>query len=104
MTSKDLTLEEKKIANDFVKAYDKCIKNCQTTIKLCEDTDKYLFALEEETKNKKPFKLFKKNYKKWESLMNLIHQQQEANNTRYMEFLRELEELIEIRLDLKTNN
>ena len=60
--------------------------------------------LEEETKSKRPFKIFKKSYKKWEDLINLIHVQQNENNKRYMDSLKDLEELIDIRLDLKMNN
>lgn len=104
MSKKKFDSKEIQIANDFAALYEKCINSCRDVIKFCEDTEKYLFALEEETKSKRPFKIFKKSYKKWEDLINLIHVQQNENNKRYMDSLKDLEELIDIRLDLKTNN
>ena len=104
MSKKKLDSKEIQKAHDFATSYEKCINSCRDTIKFCEDTDKYLFALEEETKSKRPFKIFKKSYKKWEDLINLIHVQQNENNKRYMDSLKDLEELIDIRLDLKMNN
>lgn len=103
MKSKALTSEEKKIANDFIKAYEKCTSYCETVIKQCEDTTKYLFVLETQTKKNKPFKIFRKSYNKWKKLMNLIEQQKSLNDQRYMDTLKELEELIDIRLNLKEN-
>ena len=104
MSKKKLDSNEIQIAHNFATSYEKCINSCRDTIKFCEDTDKYLFALEEEIKSKKPFKFFKNSYKKWEDLINLIHVQQNENNKRYMDSLKDLEELIDIRIDLKMNN
>jgi hypothetical protein len=104
VSKKKLDSKEIQIAHDFAVSYEKCINSCRDAIKFYEDTDKYLFALEEETKSKRPFKIFKKSYKKWEDLINLIHAQQNENNKRYMDSLKDLEELIDIRLDLKMNN
>ena len=103
MSKKKLSLEEQKIAEDFIKAYEKCTSYCETIIKQCEDTTKYLFVLETETKKNKPFKIFRKSYNKWKKLMNLIEQQKSENDQRYMNALKELEEIIDIRLSLKEN-
>ena len=103
MSKKKLSLEEQKIAEDFIKAYEKCTSYCETIIKQCEDTTKYLFVLETETKKNKPFKIFRKSYNKWKKLMNLIEQQKSENDHRYMNVLKELEEIIDIRLSLKEN-
>ena len=103
MSKKKLSLEEQKIAEDFIKAYEKCTSYCETIIKQCEDTTKYLFVLETETKKNKPFKIFKKSYNKWKKLMNLIEQQKTENDQRYIDALKELEEIIDQRLRLKEN-
>ena len=103
MSKKKISLEEQKLAEDFVKAYEKCTSYCETIIKQCEDTTKYLFVLETETKKNKPFKIFKKSYNKWKKLMNLIEQQKTENDQRYIDALKELEEIIDIRLSLKEN-
>ena len=103
MSKKKLSLEEQKIAEDFIEAYEKCTSYCETIIKQCEDTTKYLFVLETETKKNKPFKIFRKSYNKWKKLMNLIEQQKSENDQRYMNALKELEEIIDIRLSLKEN-
>ena len=103
MSKKKLSLEEQKIAEDFIKAYEKCTSYCETIIKQCEDTTKYLFVLETETKKNKPFKIFRKSYNKWKKLMNLIEQQKTENDQRYIDALKELEEIIDIRLSLKEN-
>ena len=103
MSKKKLSLEEQKIAEDFIKAYEKCTSYCETIIKQCEDTTKYLFVLETETKKNKPFKIFRKSYNNWKKLMNLIEQQKSENDQRYMDALKELEEIIDIRLSLKEN-
>ena len=95
MSKKKLSLEEQKIAEDFIKAYEKCTSYCETIIKQCEDTTKYLFVLETETKKNKPFKIFRKSYNKWKKLMNLIEQQKSENDQRYMNALKELEEIID---------
>lgn len=103
MSKKKISLEEQKLAEDFIKAYEKCTSYCETIIKQCEDTTKYLFVLETETKKNKPFKIFKKSYNKWKKLMNLIEQQKTENDQRYIDALKELEEIIDIRLSLKEN-
>lgn len=103
MSKKKISLEEQKLAEDFIKAYEKCTSYCETIIKQCEDTTKYLFVLETETKKNKPFKIFRKSYNKWKKLMNLIEQQKSENDQRYMDALKELEEIIDIRLSLKEN-
>ena len=103
MSKKKLSLEEQKIAEDFIKAYEKCTSYCETIIKQCEDRTKYLFVLETETKKNKPFKIFRKSYNNWKKLMNLIEQQKSENDQRYMNALKELEEIIDIRLSLKEN-
>ena len=103
MSKKKISLEEQKLAEDFVKAYEKCTSYCETIIKQCEDTTKYLFVLETETKKNKPFKIFRKSYNKWKKLMNLIEQQKTENDQRYIDALKELEEIIDIRLSLKEN-
>lgn len=103
MSKKKISLEEQKLAEDFIKAYEKCTSYCETIIKQCEDTTKYLFVLETETKKNKPFKIFRKSYNKWKKLMNLIEQQKTENDQRYIDALKELEEIIDIRLSLKEN-
>lgn len=103
MSKKKISLEEQKLAENFIKAYEKCTSYCETIIKQCEDTTKYLFVLETETKKNKPFKIFRKSYNKWKKLMNLIEQQKTENDQRYIDALKELEEIIDIRLSLKEN-
>lgn len=103
MSKKKISLEEQKLAEDFIKAYEKCTSYCETIIKQCEDTTKYLFVLETETKKNKPFKIFRKSYNKWKKLMNLIEKQKTENDQRYIDALKELEEIIDIRLSLKEN-
>lgn len=97
-TKKDLTPEEIKIAKDFVKVYDKCMDSTSKMLKICEENTLYLFALEEDTKNKKPLKIFRKTYKAWEELMNSIQKQKKINDKRYMGCLKEMEELLDIRM------
>lgn len=97
-TKKNLTPEEIKMAKDFVEAYDKCMDSTSKMLKICEENTLYLFALEEETKNKKPLKIFRKTYKAWEELMNNIQKQKKINDKRYMGCLKEMEELLDIRM------
>ena len=97
-TKKNLTPEEIKMAKDFVKAYNKCMDSTSKMLKICEENTLYLFALEEETKNKKPLKIFRKTYKAWEKLMNNIQKQKKINDKRYMGCLKEMEELLDIRM------
>ena len=97
-TKKNLTPEEIKMAKDFVKAYNKCMDSTSKMLKICEENTLYLFALEEDTKSKKPLKIFRKTYKAWEELMNNIQKQKKINDKRYMECLKEMEELIDIRM------
>lgn len=97
-TKKDLTPEEIKMAKDFVKAYDKCMDSTSKMLKICEENTLYLFALEEETKKKKPLKIFRKTYTAWEDLMNSIQKQKKINDKRYMDCLKEIEELIDIKM------